>query len=890
MNNEFYKMTIEEVEKKLNTSIKTGLTINEVNKRQKQMGKNIIKTKKTKNLFQKFIEQIGDFMVLTLLGAAIISLVLGERNEAILIIVIVVLNATLGIIQENKAEKSLEAIKKMSSPHAKVLRENKVMDILASEIVVGDIVLIEAGDLVPADIRLIELHSLKVDESALTGESIPVEKSLSVINEDNKIALGDITNCVFMGSAVTYGRAKGIVIETGMKTEIGKIAKMLEDVDYIQTPIQKSLERLGKILLFVILFICGIIFLIGVRQRQDYFTLFINVVSLAVAAIPEGLPAIVTIILAIGMQRLAKRNALIRKLPAVETLGSTDIICTDKTGTLTQNKMEVTTVYVNQNLYDVKKHVNKEIKYLALFGLLCNNTRIEKELEELKKIGDPTEIALVDLAINVGLEPLKLMSQYQRIYEIPFDSNRKLMSTVNMINNNKVLITKGAPEVVFSKCNRILFEKKELTLTKHHLEKLMQINDLLTNKALRVIAVAYRIIDEVEDNLEKDLTFVGLIGMMDPPREEVYDAIKTCQDAGIETIMITGDYKNTAIAIAKELNIIAHESEAISGNELDELTDKEFKNVIQNYRVFARVTPEHKVRIVKTWKEKDKVVAMTGDGVNDAPALKNADIGIAMGIQGTEVAKGAADMVLVDDNFATIVNAVEEGRTIFTNIKKAIRFLLSCNIGEVITILLGSLLGKILFGMAVTPLSAVQLLWVNLTTDSLIAIAIGLEKAEFDVMKKRKHKTSLLDFDSFFMILLHGILIGWLSFVAFYIGYNMGTDYNHSFMLGQTMAFMTLTTTELFHAFNVRSERYSIFKIGVFSNKKIIYSFIICIILQYGILLFPTTRRLFDITILSYRQIIIIFLLSIIPVLVIEFGKMFYIEKSKKLIKIKNSS
>jgi Ca2+-transporting ATPase len=882
MNNDFYKYSSEEVEQLLKTNRISGLTKVAVLEQQNKTGKNLLKTKRPKNFFQKFIEQIGDFMVLTLLGAAIISLILGEKSEAILIIIIVILNATLGIIQENKAEKALDAIKKMSSPHAKVIRDNNLINVLASDLVRGDIVLMEAGDYVPADIRLFEVHGLKVDESALTGESIPVEKTVEAIKLE-EIPLGDMTNCVFMGTAVTYGRSLGMVVRTGMNTEIGKIAKMIDDVDYIQTPIQKSLDRFGKVLLIVIILICVFIFMIGVKQKQNYLDLFINVVSLAVAAIPEGLPAIVTIILAIGMQRLVKRNALIRKLPAVETLGSTDVICTDKTGTLTENKMTITNVYLNHTHYDVGKQMsNAKIKYLAVWGLLCNNTRIVKENDHYRKFGDPTDVAFVDLALKLALDPIKINEQYTRIYEIPFASERKLMSTVNMIKNKKIVITKGAPEVIFSLCKQIIVDDKVVSMSKTHLAKLINANEIMTKKALRVIAIGYREITDIATNkeIEKDLTFVGLVGMIDPPRKEVYESIRICKNAGIQTIMITGDHKNTAIAIARQLNIISDEGESISGHELDKLSEKEFKNNIDKYHVYARVSPEHKVRIVKTWQEKKKIVAMTGDGVNDAPALKNADIGIAMGIQGTEVAKGAADMILTDDNFATIVKAVEEGRTIFTNIKKAIKFLISCNIGEVITILLGALLGQFLFGYAVTPLNAVQLLWVNLTTDSLIAIAIGLEKSEHDVMKKKTQDKTLLNLESFMIVLFHGILIGLLAFIAFHIGFNMGTDKANSILIGQTMAFMTLTTCELFHAFNVRSERYSLFKIGVFTNPYIIYAFIFSLLLQYGVLIFPFTRNLFDITVLSPKQIIIIFLLSIVPIIVIEIGKVFNREKN----------
>ncbi|HOI46333.1 MAG TPA: cation-transporting P-type ATPase [Bacilli bacterium] len=563
------------------------------------------------------------------------------------------------------------------------------------------------------------------------------------------------------------------------------------------------------------------------------------------------------------------------------------MICTDKTGTLTQNKMTVTNVYINHSHYEIKKKLeNQNFKYLALWGLLCNNTRIEFEDNIYVKYGDPTEIVLTDLAIFNGLDPINTNLKYNRIYEIPFDSERKLMTTINSIKDKKFIITKGAPEVLFGKCNKIVLDNQLTQLTKNHLDKLVIANEEMTKQALRVIAIGYREMtnhDQLSnhDQIENGLTFVGLIGMIDPPRPEVYESIRICKDAGIDTVMITGDHKNTAIAIAKQLNIINHDSEAISGKELDLLSDREFKNAIERYHVYVRVTPEHKVRIVKTWKEKGKIVAMTGDGVNDAPALKNADIGIAMGIQGTEVAKGASDMILTDNNFATIVKAVEEGRTIFTNIKKSIRFLISCNIGEVVNILLGALLGQLLFGLAVTPLNAVQLLWANLTTDSLIAIAIGLEKSEPGVMKKKSQKNSLLDVESFIVILCYGILIGLLAFVAFHIGYNMGTNLDSSITLGRTMAFMTLATTELFHAFNIRSEKYSLFKIGIFSNKFIIYAFFLSILLQYGILLFPITRVLFDITILSLNQLIIIISLSLVPIVVVEIGKLFYKEEKE---------
>lgn len=887
MDERFYTYTVHEIEQDLKTSLKTGLSDSEILERKQKYGKNEIEEKKGKNFFQKFIEQIGDFMILTLLGAAIISFVLGEHSEAILIVTIVVLNAVLGIIQENKAEKSLEAIKKLSSPQARVIREGEIKTIPASEIVVGDIVDLEAGDYVPADLRLFEINGLKIDESALTGESVPVEKHL-VMNHKENVSIGDMTNCAFMGTAVTYGSGKGIVLGVGMNTEIGKIAKMINEVDYIQTPIQKNLEHLGKILLIIISIICVIIFLIGTYQRQDLFEVFITVVSLAVAAIPEGLPAIVTIVLALGMQRLVKRNALIRKLPAVETLGSTSVICSDKTGTLTQNKMTVTAVYTNHTLYpQALWPEDKKVKQLAVFASLCNNTHVSLKDGAYQKIGDPTEIALVDLALQADLDPLTTTDNYRRVHEVPFDSDRKRMTTVHKMNKHYVAITKGAPEVIINLCTNVALDQKSVPLSEVHRKKLLQANDQMTSQALRVIAIGYKVLsdpkEEKPERLESDLTFIGLIGMIDPPRPEVYDSIQVCRDAGIQTVMITGDHKNTAIAIAKQLDIIKADSEAISGHELDKLSDDELNKAIENYHVFARVSPEHKVRIVQAWKDKGKIVAMTGDGVNDAPALKRADIGIAMGIQGTEVAKGASDMVLTDDNFATIVKAVEEGRTIFTNIKKSIRFLISCNIGEVVTILLGSLLGQLLYGLAVSPLTAVQLLWANLVTDSLIAIAIGLEKAEPDVMKRKTEKNTLLDWETGLVVFFQGILIGFLSFTAFHIGYRMGTNPKESLLIAQTMAFMTLTVSELFHAFNIRSERFSIFKIGIFTNKYIIYAFIISLLLQIGTLFFGVTRTLFDITWLNVNQFLIILGLSIVPVVVVEIGKLF--SKDKKMVK-----
>lgn len=878
MEQKYDTLSLDALTQSLQTSLTEGLNEAQVLERQKQYGKNEIDERKGKHLIQKFIDQIGDFMILTLLGAAILSLLLGEQGEALLIIAIVLLNATLGIVQESKAEKALEAIKKMTSPQAKVIRNGKLQVIPASELVVGDIVELQTGDFVPADLRLFEVHQLQVDESALTGESVPVEKRVEFDStKDSNIV--DSVHCAFMGTAVTYGNGKGIVIGTGMATEIGKIAKLINDVETIQTPIQKNLERLGKLLLIIISIICGIIFFAGIIQGQDYFDMFITVVSLAVAAIPEGLPAIVTIVFAIGMQRLARQNALIRKLPAVETLGSTHVICTDKTGTLTQNEMTVTHVYTNHTLYPKENWHDPHVRRLAVLATLCNNTRVYIENHSYQKVGDPTEVALINLALEGDLDPIQTIQAYPRLDELPFDSKRKRMTTVHQMNGKKVIIMKGAPEVVLSACVKIQEDNQVLILTDWHKNRIMKANDDMTNHALRVIAFAYKVIPEKEHispkKYERDLVFLGLIGMIDPPREEAYEAIRLCQQAGIETVMITGDHKNTAIAIAKELNILNPDDLVLTGYELDQLTDEELKRAIDRIKVYARVTPEHKLRIVQAWQAKGKIVAMTGDGVNDAPALKNADIGIAMGIQGTEVAKGAADMVLTDDNFATIVKAVKEGRTIFANIKKAVKFLISCNIGEVITILLGAMIGPILYGLAVTPLTAVQLLWANLVTDSLIAIAIAMEKSEPDIMTKRPKKETLLDFEAILVILFQGLLIGFLSFTAFHFGYRMGTDHASSLLYGQTMAFMTLSIAELFHAFNVRSEQYSIFEIGLFSNPYVIVAFIISLALQLSTLIHPFTRRLFRVTPLKSQQFVIVFILSIVPIFVVEIAKLF---------------
>jgi P-type Ca2+ transporter type 2C len=878
--NLYHTKTTLAVEQELTTSSQKGLSINEVRKRQEQYGKNKLDETKPKSLFKRFIEQIADFMIGVLLAAAFISFFTGEEEEAILILVIVLINAILGIVQESKAEKSLEAIKKLSSPNAKVIRDGKQQVISIEELVPGDLIVIDAGDFMPADCRLIESHSLKVDESALTGEAVPVEKDIEIIS-DESVALGDRINCGFMSTVVTYGRGKGIVFGTGMKTEMGKIANMLNESATTQTPLQKSLAELGKILAILALAISALIFVIGLFQGQELSEMFITAISLAVAAIPEGLPAIVTIVLAIGMQNLVKRKAIMRKLPAVETLGSTDIICSDKTGTLTQNKMTIEKLYVNQETNDVKEieSLNEDQLQLILYGVLCNDTKVQQEDDGLKTIGDPTEIALIDLANRLTINPIEQIEHFKRLYELPFDSDRKLMTTINEIDGKIISITKGAPDVLFAKATKIELNNQVKPLTTEDLNTISNANLEMANQALRVLAFGYKVLEQTNNlneltqaELEHDLIFIGLVGMIDPPREEAKEAIKLCKQAGIKTIMITGDHKNTAVAIAKQLGIIEEAHEAISGFELDQISDTDFNQEIEKYGVYARVSPENKVRIVKTWQSKGKVVAMTGDGVNDAPALKNADIGVAMGITGTEVAKGASDMVLTDDNFSTIVSAVEEGRTIFSNIKKAIHFLLSCNTGEIITILLGTLLGTLIFDAAITPLTATQILWVNLVTDSLAAIALGLEKSEPDVMNQLPRDTTKSIFHGGlgYKIAVQGALLGVLSFIAYYIGYSLTKDYH----IAQTMTFMTLAFTQLFHAFNARSENHSIFKIGLFSNKYLILAFVASTILQLFTISFNFSRQLFDIVTLTINQSLIVLGLSILPIVIVELHKL----------------
>lgn len=754
----------EEVIKKLEVNYKQGLTKEEVKKRQEKYGKNKLKDKKKESIVVKFIKQFNDFMIIILIIASIVSAMVsylqGENDyiDSIIIIAIIILNAIMGVLQEAKAEKSIESLKKMTPQTTKVIRENQEETINAEELVPGDIIILEAGNYVPADCRLIESFNLKIEESSLTGET------QSVLKEANKICkkdipLGDMVNLSFMASIVVNGHGKAIVTETGMNTKVGKIANMIIEDEAPQTPIQKKLDQVGKILGIACLSICLLIFVIGIIKKIEPIEMFMTSVGLAVAAIPEGLPAIVTIMLSIGVTKMAKKNSIIRKLPAVETLGSSSVICSDKTGTLTQNKMEVVQIE------------SSNPKFCVELATMCTDCNTNNESGKTEVIGEPTEVAIVEYGIKNNINKKELYQKMERINEIPFDSNRKMMTTIHNIGVKYRIITKGAPDVLLNRCNKIYVDGTIKKLDNTEKAKIQRINSELANKALRVIAVSYLDVEAIPTNIESEkiennLIYVGLIGMIDPPREGVKEAVETCKKAGIKTVMITGDHKLTAKAIATQLGILTSKDKAITGQELDKITQKELEKEIANYAVFARVTPEHKVKIVKAWQKTGAVVAMTGDGVNDSPALKNADIGIAMGKNGTDVAKNASDMILTDDNFITIVEAVKQGRNIYDNIRKAIHFLIATNIGEIVTIFMGLLLGM------KSPLLAIQLLWVNLVTDSLPAIAIGLEPPEKDIMTRKPvdSKKGIFAGGLWNQIIIEGIMIGMITLNAFSIG------------------------------------------------------------------------------------------------------------------------
>lgn len=918
MEEKWFSKEISEVGKKFETNLETGLTTNQVEKNRESFGLNELKSQKKKSLFVKFLEQFKDFMIIVLIIAAIISGIVGYMQgegitDSIIILIVVIVNAIIGVAQEAKAEKSLDALQKLSSHSAKVIRNGSVTVVPSRELVPGDVVVLDTGDYVPADLRIVESVNLKSQESSLTGESVPVEKTVNAIKEE-KVGIGDRSNMLFSSSLITYGRGKGIVVETGMNTEVGKIAGIINDTVETETPLQTKLNKLGKTLGIVALTICAVIFLIGLLYGKEPIDMFMTAVSLAVAAIPEGLAAVSTIVLAIGMQRMVKKHAIIKKLPAVETLGSATVICSDKTGTLTQNKMTVKKIFYDGklvNLSDIKEdEIKDNLEKLVYISMLCNDTKVGENKE---LTGDPTETALVDMGFELDFKP-ELFSMLPRVGEIPFDSDRKLMTTIHKIQEDKYIVyTKGGVDELLRKCNSYIINNDIKNDLGEYKKIIAKNNEEMAKDALRVLAMAYKELDHMPTddeikNIECNLTYVGMVGMIDPPREEAKEAVYKCKTAGIKTVMITGDHKITATAIAKALGILENENEAITGAELEEMSDEELTKNIRKYSVYARVSPEHKVRIVKAWQANGEIVAMTGDGVNDAPALKTADIGCAMGKVGTDVAKEAADVILTDDNFATVVSAVEEGRRIYDNILKAIQFLLSSNVGEIIVLFLAILITPVLgnaFGIdikLIEPLLPIHILWINLVTDSLPALALAVDPAEKDVMQRKPIKPGKGIFTKgmSWRIIYQGLMIGILTLAAFVIGLatpveelpvvevkgadgmvRVLSNEEVKVEIGQTMAFIVLALSELVHVFNIRNNKKSIFKTGIFNNSKLILAIAISTSLMFVILLIPGLRDIFSIPVLPMGNIIEACALVLAPIVIVEIFKLLKINTTK---------
>ncbi|MFV0379617.1 MAG: cation-translocating P-type ATPase [Anaerorhabdus sp.] len=855
-----YKKEFTEILKEYNVDETKGLSDVEVETSRTQNGKNELDKAEKPSFLKKVLLQFKDVLILLLLAAALISFLVDPHEwlESLIIVIVVIFTVFLGVIQESNAEKSLEALENMSAPHANVLRNGQRQSIDSKDVVVGEIVLIEAGDFIPSDGRIIESHLLQIDESTLTGESLPVNKQVEVINEEN-VSLGDQKNMVFASTTCTYGRGKVVVTSVGMKNEVGKIAGMLLNDEQTKTPIQIKLDQISKIIGIMCIVICFVVFFLEYQSGMGWLEAFKTSVALAVAAIPEGLATVVTVVLALGVSKMVKKNAIVKYLPAVETLGSASVICSDKTGTLTQNKMSVVKVY--QEKFGLNDFSGKESDYQEMlrYFTLCSDGEIKIENDKIISLGDPTETALVEASYKLQETKEELYKKYKRTKELAFDSERKMMSVVYEVDGKYLSITKGAPDVVLSR-------------SKNKTDEAININEQLGKDALRVLAVGIRYWDSIpeikSEILESDLEFVGLVGMIDPPRLEVKDAIASAKIGGIKTVMITGDHIVTATAIATQLGIYEDGHMAITGTDLDKMSDEDLNRDGEKIRVYARVAPEHKVRIVNMWQNKGHVVAMTGDGVNDSPALKASDIGCAMGITGTDVSKGAADMILTDDNFATIVEAVKEGRTIYANIKKNVQFLLSSNIGEVFTIFMASLLSVIGFNYGV-PLMPIHLLWVNLITDSLPAFALGMEPSEDGIMNKKPRSKD----ESFFAnnlgvtIVLQGIMIGSLTLISYVIG----NQVNHE--IGMSMAFMTLSMGQLFHSFNVKSSS-SIFSKNIFNNKYLWYSFGLGIVLQL-IVMYTPANTIFNLVALDLPFFTTAFILSMCPVLIMEVVKLF---------------
>ncbi|WP_195986855.1 cation-translocating P-type ATPase [Clostridium sp. D53t1_180928_C8] len=858
----YFCKTVEDTLKGFNVS-KEGLSNEQAKENLDSYGFNELNQKKKKSILQVFFSQFKDLLIFILIAAGIISMLSNNVESTIVIFTVIILNAILGTVQHFKAEQSLDSLKALSAPCAKVIRDGKKIEIQSRDVVPGDILVLEAGDLIIADGRIIESYSLQVNESSLTGESLSVDKIIDKIDSE-EVALGDQKNMVFSGSLVTYGRALVTVTSTGMKTEIGKIATLMEETQEKKTPLQVSLDDFSKKLAIIILIICAIVFGLSLYRNMPVLDSLMFAVALAVAAIPEALSSIVTIVLALGTQKMAKENAIIKKLRAVEGLGSVSIICSDKTGTLTQNKMTVRKIYVDGKLINGCEVSldNKVQEYLVKNSILCNDsTSIDG-----KEIGDPTEVALVNLGHDTLINELELRNEYKRLAEIPFDSDRKLMSTLHKIDNKNVMFTKGALDVILDRVKFIMTSDGVRELTNSDKSEILDVNRRLSESGLRVLSFAYKELDEIKEltlDDEYSYTFIGLISMIDPPREESKQAVEDCIMAGIKPIMITGDHKITASAIAKEIGILRDGDRAIEGLEIDKMSDEELKENIEHISVYARVSPEHKIRIVRAWQEKGQIVAMTGDGVNDAPALKQADIGIAMGITGTEVSKDAASVILTDDNFATIVKSVSNGRSIYSNIKNSIKFLLSGNTSGIIAVLYSSIMALPM------PFAAVHLLFINLLTDSLPAIAIGMEESNRDLLKDkpRSKNESILNKNFLFGLGLEGLLIGMFTIIAFYAGNPMKTP-----LTASTMAFATLCLARLFHGFNCRGKG-SIFKLGIFSNKYVWYAFGIGLVLLNAVLFIPFLQGLFEVENLRLNQYVAIYILAFVPTLIIQFIK-----------------
>ena len=902
----WFNKTFKEVEKELETDLEKGLSKEKVEERQEKYGFNELQQIAKKSIIQRFLEQFKDFSIIVLIIAAIVSGIVGVLQgegitDTIIILIVVIVNAIIGVAQESKAEKSLEALQKLSDHASKVIRNGNMEVVPSKELVSGDIVVLDTGDYIPADLRIIEAVNLKTQESSLTGESVPVEKTSETI-EEKEIGIGDRKNMLFSSSLVTYGRGKGIVVETGMTTEVGKIAGMINSTEKQETPLQQKLDKLGKTLGIAALVICAVIFILGILQGKEIISMFMTAVSLAVAAIPEGLVAVSTIVLAIGVQKMVKKNAIVKRLPAVETLGSATVICSDKTGTLTQNKMTVEKIFWNDATREASNisddEIDEELTKLVYANMLCNDTKISSDGT---LTGDPTETALVDMGFKLNFDP-SIYDRMERVEEIPFDSDRKLMTTVNKVGDKYVVYTKGGIDEILKRCNSYEIGGQISEELESYINKIRQENEKMAQNALRVLGCAYKEIDHIPTKeemktIENDLIFIGMVGMIDPPREEAKLAVEKCKTAGIKTVMITGDHKITATAIAKKLGILENDDEAITGLELEQMTDEELEKNVRHYSVYARVSPEHKVRIVKAWQKNGEVVAMTGDGVNDSPALKKADIGCAMGIVGTDVAKEAADVILTDDNFATVVSAVEEGRKIYDNILKVIQFLLSSNIGEVVVLFFATLLTPLFskwFGITdingLEILLPIHILWINLVTDSLPALALAFDPANSDIMQRKPIKPGKGIFTKgmTWRVVYQGIMIGGLTLAAFMIGLATTKEPIGTLTLdqskievGQTMAFVTLALSELVHVFNVRDNKKSIFKTGIFNNMKLIGAIIISALLMFVILLIPGLREIFSIPVLPKENIMELVCLVLAPIVIVEIFKLLKINGSK---------